>query len=95
MLADFGREFEHMLEARAVLEGAFAGTLDYGTIGQRIAEWDAEFDYARACFNGSENDFACGGKIGVTAGYIGDERRFAFEVKRHGSFVISYLLVSI
>lgn len=78
-----------------MLEGALAGALNYGAIGQRIAEWDTEFDDARTSFNGSENDFACGREVGIAAGYVGDERWFAFKVKWHASFVITYLLVSI
>ena len=84
MLAYFGGELEHVLEARAVFECALAGALDDGTIRKRIAERNAEFDDTCARFNGRENDFARGREIGISAGYVGDERRLAFEVEGHG-----------
>ena len=87
MLADFGGEFQDVLKACAVLEGALAGALDDGSIGERIAEGNAEFDDACACFDGGENDFACCGEIGIAAGYVGDERGFVIEVKGHESIV--------
>ena len=87
MLANFGGEFEHVLKRRSVLEGALAGTLDYGTIGERIAEWNAEFDDACAGLDACEDNFSCCGEIGVAAGDVGDEGGLIFEVEGHGSIV--------
>ena len=76
-----------MLKARSLLEGTLAGPLDYGAVSKRIAERNSKLDDARACFDGGENDFACGGEVGIAAGYIGDESGFRLEVKGHESIV--------
>ena len=91
MLTDFSGEFKNMLKRSSVLEGALAGALDDRPIGERIAERDSEFDDARSGFDGGENDFARGGEVGIAAGYVCDERGFAFEVEGHeGSIKLSH-----
>ena len=72
MLANFGREREHVLQRRAVFERPLAGALNYGAIGERIAERDSEFDDACARVDGCEDDLFCGGEIGIAASYVGD-----------------------
>ena len=87
MLANLGGQFQHVLERGAVLQSAFAGALDHGTIGERIAEWNAEFDHARAGVDGGEDDLPRGGEIRIAAGYVGDEGRLVFEVEGHEGIV--------
>jgi hypothetical protein len=83
LLADLGGKFEHVLKRSFVLKGALAGALDNGSIGDRIAEWDAKLDSARARFDGGEDHVARGGEIGIAAGDVGDEGGFRFEVEGH------------
>jgi hypothetical protein len=72
-----------MFKRSSVLQGSFAGTLDDGSVGNRIAERDAEFDDGGARVDSGEDDFARGGEVGIAAGYVGDERWFVVKVKRH------------
>ncbi len=70
-----------------MLEGALAGALNHWSIGERVAEGNAEFDDACSCFNGRENHIAGGCEVGIAAGYVSDERRLRFEVEGHRSIV--------
>jgi hypothetical protein len=70
-----------------MLERSLAGTLNDRTIGERIAKRDSELDHACTCVDGCENHLARGGKIGIAASYVGDQRRLVFEVERHASIV--------
>lgn len=88
VLADFGGEFEDVLEIGAVLEGALAGPLDDGSVGQGIAEGDAEFDDAGSGIDRGENNFFGCSEIGVAASDIGDEGGFAVEVKGHEGSIV-------
>ena len=70
-----------------MFKGPLAGALNNGTIGERIAEGNSEFDDARARLDRGEDDFSRGGEIGIAAGDVSDEGGFVFEVERHGSIV--------
>lgn len=87
MLADFGGEFKHVLQRCAVLKGAFTGTLDDGSVSERITERNTQFDHARARIDGGEDHLSRGGKVRIAARYIGDERWSVFKVKGHGSLI--------
>src|ERR1039458_2390298 len=87
MLANFRGESEYVLQRRAVFERPLTGALNHRAIGERIAEWDSEFDYTRTCVDGGEDDLASSREVGIAAGYIGDERWLVFEVKGHESIV--------
>lgn len=87
MLANFRGESEYVLERCSVFKSSLAGALDDRAIGERIAERDSEFDHARACVDGCEDDFARGGKVGIAAGYVGDELGLGLEMKRHEGIV--------
>src|SRR5450755_848850 len=67
------------------------GTLDDRPIGEWIAEGNSQLNHARTRVDGSEDDLACSGKIGIAAGYVGDERGLVFKVKGHeGPLEISH-----
>src|ERR1700739_4262626 len=76
-----------MFEACSMLEWPLAGALDYGAIGERVAERNTEVNDARARFDSRENHFARRGQIGIAAGYVSDEGRLAFEVEGHKSIL--------
>ena len=77
-----------------MLKGALAGALNDWSIGERVAEGNAEFDDACSCFNGRENHIAGGCEVGIAAGYVSDERRLRFEVEGHRSIVDCGLISS-
>ena len=68
-------------------ERALAGALNDWSIGEGVAEGNSEIDHACTCFDGSENHIACGGEVGIAAGYVGDQRGLRFEVEGHKSIV--------
>ena len=55
-LAQLGKEG---LEVHTVLQGLSGGTLNYWTIGQGIAEGDADFDHGDATALHGEDDIGC------------------------------------
>ncbi len=57
-----------------------------GPSASSIAERNAQLNHTRVRIDGCQNDLTLGGEIRVAAGYVGDERWFIFEVKRHGGF---------
>ncbi len=68
-----------------------ACALNDRAIGERIAEGNTQLNNARTRINGCQDDFTCGGEVGIAAGYVGDERWFIFEMKGHeGSIEISH-----
>ena len=56
-----------------LVDGALAGALDDGAVGEGIAEWDAEFEDVGAGVDGGESDVVRGGEVGVADGEVGDE----------------------
>src|SRR5260370_40300915 len=83
MFPNFGGEREHVLQRRATFERPLAGALDNRTIGERIAEGDTQLNHTRPRIDSSQYDLARGSKVGVAAGYVGDERWLVFEMKGH------------
>ena len=64
------------------MQGAFAGALDYRTIGYGIAEGDAEFNDVGAGFSGSDDDSCAGFERGIAGCDVGDQSKFAGFGKR-------------
>ena len=59
---------EESLEVHAVLEGLRGSTLNDGAVGQRVAEWDADFDAVDTSALHREDDVGCaveGGRSGA------------------------------
>lgn len=72
MLADLGSQGKHLLDGGVLLQCPLAGTLDYGAVGDGIAEWNSQLDDRRACIDGGKDDVARAGEVGIAAGYVGD-----------------------
>jgi hypothetical protein len=64
------------------VQGAFAGALDYRTIGDGIAERDAEFDDVGAGFSGGDDDSCAGFERGIAGRDVGDQSKFTGFGKR-------------
>ena len=75
------------MKRSAMFKRSLAGALNDWSVGERIAERNAELDDACSCFNGSENYIAGGCEVGIAAGYVSDESRLRFEVEGHRSIV--------
>ena len=75
-------ELEHARESCSAAQGAFAGALDYRTIGDGIAERDAEFNDVGAGFSGSDNDSCAGFERGIAGRDVSDQSKFAGFGKR-------------
>jgi len=71
-----------------VLEGALAGALNDRSVGEGVAEGDAEFDDAGTRVDGGEDDVARGGEVRVAAGDVGDKRWLIFEVEGHEGSIV-------
>ena len=63
------------LQRRSMLERALAGALNHGTVGERVAEGDAELDDARTGLDRREDDVARGREVGIAASYVSHEGR--------------------
>src|SRR5579871_3767676 len=72
-----------------MLQSSLASALDHRAIGDRIAEWDAQFDHIRASRNRRENDLACSRQVGIATGNVDDQRRLVVESQRHEKFAIA------
>lgn len=83
VLTDFGGEFQNVLKPSSLLEGPLTGALDHGSIGDGVAEGDAELNDAGSGGDSGEDNFFGRSEIGVSAGDISDERGFAVEVEGH------------
>ena len=57
-VADLAAGLEDVGEARAAGDGAFAGSLDDGAVGERIAEGDAELDDVGTGIDGGDGHVA-------------------------------------
>ena len=75
-------EREDVGEAGAVGDGALAGALDDGAVGEGIGERDAELEDVGAGVDGGERDVAGGGEVGVAGGEVGDEAGLVGESDR-------------
>ena len=64
-------------------DGAFAGALDDGAVGEWIAEGHAEFDHVGAGVDGGQRDLAGGREVGVAGGEVDDEAGLVGEADRH------------
>ena len=65
-------------------EGALAGALDDGTVGERIAEGNAQLEDVRARVDGGHRDVVRRREVGIADGEVGDEAGLAGEMDRHG-----------
>src|SRR4051812_9409910 len=83
LAADVFRQRNYVGKARAMAQGAFAGTLDDRAVGYGIAEGNTQLNDRSSRADSREYDFASGGYIGVTAGYVGNESGAGCEVQRH------------
>ncbi len=81
--AQFACERENIGERGAIGDGAMAGALDDGAIGERIAEGNTEFEDVGAGIDGGERDGARGGEVGVADGEVDDEAGAVGEADRH------------
>ena len=81
--AELARECEDIGERGAVSDGAMAGALDDRTVGERIAEGDAEFEDVHTGIDRGECDGERGGNVGIADGEVDDEAGFLREANRH------------
>ena len=71
--ANAAGDLEHGREGGAGLEGALAAALDDGSIGDGVAERDAEFDEVGAAADHGGDEGGGAERRGVAGGEIGDE----------------------
>ena len=67
---------KHVGEARAACDGALGGPLNYGAIGEWIAERNAEFDDIGPVVDGGKRHLARRGEVWVTCGEVYNKARF-------------------
>ena len=80
--ANLSGQHKHVFETGAAGESAFAGALNDGAVGERIAEGHAEFDHVRARIDGLKHDGARGIERGIAGGDIHHQARFVIEGNR-------------
>ncbi len=77
------REREYIGEADASAHGTFAGPLDHGAIGQRIAEGHTELEHVAAIVERGESDVVGGFKGWVARSEIDDQAGLTRKANGH------------
>jgi hypothetical protein len=73
---------QHLGQADAARQGAFAGLLDHRAVGHRVAEGHAELDDVGAAFDQRMHDLGRGVGKRVAGGHVGDQRLAALGLQR-------------
>src|SRR5689334_18520134 len=75
--ANLPNQFNDVVQSRASFERSFRSALNGWTVGQGIAEWDAEFDDVGARFRQSLDKSECGWKRRIAGRDVGNDAHFA------------------
>ena len=70
-------QIDHARERGAAAQRAFAGALNRGPVGDRIAERHAQFDHVRAGFRRGQHDFLAGFERRIARRDVRDQAEFA------------------
>ncbi len=84
-VANLAADAKDVGESRAFGDGALAGALDDGAVGEWVAERDAKLDDVGAGVDGGDGHVAGGREVGVARGEVDDKAGFVREVQRHWS----------
>ncbi len=87
LAADLLRHVEHAREVCPMLKRALAGSLDHRTVGNGIAEGDAQLDDVGASANRPQRHVTRGVEIGIAAGDVGNQAGTILESNRQ-TFVL-------
>ena len=83
LLADLAGDVENSRQIGSVLQGALAGALDDRSVGDGIAEWNAQLNHVGARSDGGERDIARDFEAGIAAGDVDDESGSVGELDGH------------